>query len=338
MKELYDKDMREALFSYFEDSFEKIRFLEEFTMGKSRADAVMITENEMIGFELKSDKDSLVRLKRQIKDYEKYYDKNYIVVGYHYVSKIESNIPEHWGIIEIKEDNGLKVKIIRKAKGNKIKNLSSQLEFLWRSELISIMKKFKLGRVSGYSKVKLRKILREGMEPEVLKDELLHELMEREYPVIYAYLYKTPVGEITFITNAYEIELITFGDVSMKYNKNDMCELHMNIQSQMDEYFAGKRKEFDLPLEKKRFNSFTRKVYEALRTIPYGETRTYKEIAEMAMKPTSYRAVGTINNRNPYPIIVPCHRVIGANGKSTGYAGGIKFKEFLLELEKNNSK
>ena len=102
MKELYDRDMREALFSYFEDTFSKIRFLEEFTMGKSRADAVMITDEELVGFELKSDKDSLARLQRQIIDYDKYYDRNYVTIqklltekGY-YTFSMHGNDREYW--------------------------------------------------------------------------------------------------------------------------------------------------------------------------------------------------------------------------------------------------
>ena len=87
-------------------------------------------------------------------------------------------------------------------------------------------------------------------------------------------------------------------------------------------------------MEKQRFNAFTRKVYNALCEIPYGETKSYGEIAKMAGKPKAYRAVGSINNKNPYPIVIPCHRVIGANGKLTGYGGGLEFKEMLLELEK----
>ena len=354
MKELYDRDMREALFSYFEDSFSKIRFLEEFTMGKSRADAVMITDEELVGFELKSDKDSLVRLHRQILDYDKYYDRNYVVVGRHFASKISEAVPEHWGIIEVydagnsKEDDEynersakkteIVVKEIRTATSHNKNNLNRQLEFLWREELIRVVRAYKLGGVSGKNKVKLRKMLREGIEKDKLKLEFQHQMMEREYPVEYGYLYNTPLGEMTFITNGYEIMQIVFGNVVAKFSHNDMSSLHQDIKKQMDEYFAGKRKVFELPLEKKRFNAFTRKVYESLTYIPYGETRTYAEIADMAGRPKSYRAVGTINNHNPYPIIVPCHRVIGSKGQLTGYAGGVELKEFLLELEKSNCK
>ena len=81
---------------------------------------------------------------------------------------------------------------------------------------------------------------------------------------------------------------------------------------------------------------FQKRVWEALIQIPYGETRTYKEIAAAAGNPKASRAVGMANNRNPIPIIIPCHRVIGTNGSLTGYAGGLKVKEYLLKLEREN--
>lgn len=104
---------------------------------------------------------------------------------------------------------------------------------------------------------------------------------------------------------------------------------------QLEEYFAGKRRDFDLPLAPKG-TPFQQKVWQALQTIPYGETRTYKQIAEQIGNPLGCRAVGMANNKNPIGIIIPCHRVIGVNGKLVGYAGGLPLKSRLLELEKGN--
>ena len=101
---------------------------------------------------------------------------------------------------------------------------------------------------------------------------------------------------------------------------------------QLDEYFAGRRKEFNLPLSMKG-TAFQKKVWAALQEIPYGETRSYGDIAKAIGKPKAARAVGMANNRNPVSIIVPCHRVIGSNGSLVGYGGGLKAKEFLLKLE-----
>jgi len=102
---------------------------------------------------------------------------------------------------------------------------------------------------------------------------------------------------------------------------------------QLDEYFNGKRKVFDLHLAL-HGTDFQIKVWNALRTIPYGETISYGQLAAMTGNPKACRAVGMANNRNPVPVIVPCHRVIGSNGSLTGYAGGLELKQNLLELER----
>ncbi|HEX6325679.1 MAG TPA: methylated-DNA--[protein]-cysteine S-methyltransferase [Jiangellaceae bacterium] len=101
---------------------------------------------------------------------------------------------------------------------------------------------------------------------------------------------------------------------------------------QLDEYFAGQRTEFDLPLNPAG-TPFQRRVWEALKTIPYGEIRSYGEIAEQIGRPGAARAVGLANGRNPISIVVPCHRVIGASGALTGYGGGLERKQYLLNLE-----
>ena len=101
---------------------------------------------------------------------------------------------------------------------------------------------------------------------------------------------------------------------------------------QLDEYFAGTRQVFDLPLAPAG-TVFQQKVWTVLQTIPYGMTWTYKDLAEAAGCPRGYRAVGLANNRNPISIIIPCHRVIGANGKLTGYGGGLANKAYLLKRE-----
>jgi methylated-DNA-[protein]-cysteine S-methyltransferase len=101
---------------------------------------------------------------------------------------------------------------------------------------------------------------------------------------------------------------------------------------QLDEYFVGARRVFDLPLLL-HGTDFQRRVWQALLTIPYGETKSYRDIAELVGCPRGYRAVGMANNRNPIAIIVPCHRVIGADGAMVGYGSGVWRKEYLLGLE-----
>jgi methylated-DNA-[protein]-cysteine S-methyltransferase len=102
--------------------------------------------------------------------------------------------------------------------------------------------------------------------------------------------------------------------------------------TQLEEYFAGARTTFELPLEPEG-SAFQKKVWAALRRIPFGETATYGQIARAIGKPAASRAIGGANHRNPIAIIVPCHRVIGADGSMTGYGGGLRRKRLLLELE-----
>lgn len=101
---------------------------------------------------------------------------------------------------------------------------------------------------------------------------------------------------------------------------------------QLDEYFSGTRTQFDLPLAPQG-TPFQTEVWHTLATIPYGETISYAQLAQRVGKPTAMRAVGAANGRNPLPIVLPCHRVIGADGSLTGFGGGLPTKQFLLELE-----
>lgn len=114
-------------------------------------------------------------------------------------------------------------------------------------------------------------------------------------------------------------------------------ELFREATRQLEAYFSGKLESFDLKLAPEG-TEFQKSVWKALCKLSYGETRTYKDIAASVGKPKAYRAVGLANNRNPIAIIVPCHRVIGSNGKLTGYASGLDVKAFLLKLEENKLK
>lgn len=106
---------------------------------------------------------------------------------------------------------------------------------------------------------------------------------------------------------------------------------------QIQSYFAGERTDFELPLEPEG-TSFQKRVWQALRRIPYGQTRSYAEIAREIGSPKGFRAVGAANGRNPLPVIVPCHRVIGADGSLTGFGGGLPVKRILLEMEAQRSR
>lgn len=115
---------------------------------------------------------------------------------------------------------------------------------------------------------------------------------------------------------------------------SNMSDLTVKAINQIKEYLGGVRKIFDLPIEMNG-TEFQFKVWSELCNIPYGETRSYKDIAEKIGNPEAARAVGSANNKNKFMIIVPCHRVVGADGSLTGYAGGIDVKKKLLELERH---
>ncbi len=133
-------------------------------------------------------------------------------------------------------------------------------------------------------------------------------------------------GNITFLKKIFDESISDFGTKT---------EITDKAYKELSEYFEGKRKQFDIPY-KLTGTDFQKKVWSALCDIPYGETRSYKDIAAAVGNPKASRAVGMANNKNPITVIVPCHRVIGASGKLVGYAGGLTMKEFLLDMESEN--
>ena len=152
---------------------------------------------------------------------------------------------------------------------------------------------------------------------------------------MYTYFYDCLIGRIGIterdgkITNVY----ITNKELSQDMQLSE-TPLLKEAARQLKSYFAGELKEFSLPLEPSG-TDFMKQVWAALCGIPYGKTATYGEIAERVGRPKAARAVGLANNRNPIPIFIPCHRVIGADGSLTGYAGGLDMKKKLLDLEKD---
>jgi methylated-DNA-[protein]-cysteine S-methyltransferase len=142
--------------------------------------------------------------------------------------------------------------------------------------------------------------------------------------------YKSPIG---YIKIEAKDDYITALDFVVNIGEEKPNEIIVQCKSQLEEYFLGKRKEFDIEIKFLKGTEFQIKVWEALRCIPYGKTVSYKWIAEKIGNPKAVRAIGGANNKNPIAIIVPCHRVIGSNGKMVGYAGGIEKKQFLLKIE-----
>ena len=140
---------------------------------------------------------------------------------------------------------------------------------------------------------------------------------------------KSPIGNLKIEEEDNYIVEVSFTDEEESPINFDLLA---RCAQELKEYFRGNRKEFDLPLLLKG-TEFQKKVWHALEKIPYGETRSYQDIACMIGKPKASRAVGMANHVNPIVILVPCHRVIGKNGKLTGYGGGLDKKKYLLELE-----
>ena len=146
----------------------------------------------------------------------------------------------------------------------------------------------------------------------------------------------SPIGILGLVQEEDYITELFFGeDEGHQDCSKDETQLLRETKNQLAEYFDGSRKRFDLPLNPKG-TVFQQSVWQALLMIPYGETRSYKEIATLVGNPKASRAVGMANNRNPISIIVPCHRVIGSSGKLVGYGGGLAIKEKLLGLERDN--
>lgn len=147
-------------------------------------------------------------------------------------------------------------------------------------------------------------------------------------------VYDAPIGKMIIISDGesiIEIDHINH-DESITSNPDKLCQL---AAKQLDEYFAGARIEFDLPLKAIKGTDFQKAAWQALTTIPYGETISYGEQAKRMNNPKAVRAVGGANGKNPFSIVVPCHRVIGANGTLTGYTGGMSRKEWLLDFERS---
>jgi len=150
---------------------------------------------------------------------------------------------------------------------------------------------------------------------------------------------KTPIGRLKVIADDQGVVAILWKNDSERRVRLAPSRPHSKhavldkAEKQLHEYFNGKRKKFTVPLSLQHGTAFQRKVWTALRDIPFGETRSYSELAKAIGSPKAVRAVGAANGKNPLSIIVPCHRVIGSNGKLTGFAGGIPAKETLLNLE-----
>jgi len=146
------------------------------------------------------------------------------------------------------------------------------------------------------------------------------------------YRFDTPLGPMALASEEESIVRLYLPNAPTPRLMSRETPLLARGRGQLLEYMAGRRKTFDLPLAPQG-TPFQQRVWAALRDIPYGQTRSYREIAQAVDCPKGFRAVGLANNRNPIPIFIPCHRVLGADGSLTGYAGGLELKKALLSIE-----
>lgn len=183
---LYDKDIREPLFEFLEDSYGKVRLLEEQVMGQSRADVVMVVPGALYGIEIKSDADTYARLKRQTEDYDLYYDYNLIVVGTSHAAHVEEHVPQWWGIITVEQEGEqTDFYFLRKPSVNPKLDWQHKIEILWRPELAHIQE---LNRMYAYKQKSKRFVadkIVETVPHDLLAIQVSEELFERDYTKIW---------------------------------------------------------------------------------------------------------------------------------------------------------
>lgn len=179
---LYDKDIREPLFDFLEERYGKIRIIEEKQMGRSRADVVMVKPNAICGIEIKSDADTYVRLKRQVRDYNQYFDYNYIVAGTRHAMHVEEHIPDWWGIITVEiENDEVDFYILRDAKENPKVNWKKKISLLWRPELAHIQELNQMPKYKQKSKEFVIEKILLRVPKQTLYQQISEELFERDY-------------------------------------------------------------------------------------------------------------------------------------------------------------
>lgn len=182
---LYDKDIRPALFNFLDSLYETNRIIEEKEMGSSRADAVLVTFKAVYGIEIKSDQDTYARLDRQVKDYDRFFYKNYIVAGTRHAAHITEHVPAHWGIITVEiADDKEDFYLLRKPLKNPNFDIKETLKLLWKTELIHILSRNNFPLYKEKSKEYIRKRLSAYIPAEKLLKEVCIELMERDYTLV----------------------------------------------------------------------------------------------------------------------------------------------------------
>ena len=180
-----DYEIREAICYYIEYTHpEKYRIIDELVIGEARADIVVVTD-ELTGYEIKSDADSYTRLPGQIKEYDRYFQRNYLVVGVNHKMTASKHIPPYWGILCVSEsEKGVQVETIREAEQNPKYSQKSQLSLLWRKELKNILKTNNLPKCTGKTKAYMRKYILERVPKDTLQRQICEEFFERDWTLL----------------------------------------------------------------------------------------------------------------------------------------------------------
>ena len=179
---MYDAEIREPLFDYLDEVFGKNRIFEEKIMGRSRADLVMVLDSGIVGLEIKSDADNYERLERQTRDYDKFCDYNYIVVGKSHQKHVAEHVPDCWGILVVSEEKGtVQIELQREPVKDPKCKLQQQIKWLWRTELNHLLEKNQLPAYKQKSKKFVQDKLLEKVESEQLHSQMMEELLERDY-------------------------------------------------------------------------------------------------------------------------------------------------------------
>lgn len=185
---LYDKDIREPLFDFLEERYGKTRIIEEKQVGRSRADVVMVRPGSLSGIEIKSDADTYARLERQVQDYDRYFDYNYVAAGSSHGNHVKEHVPSWWGIITVEQDQDqVDFYVLREALPNPNRLLRAKLSLLWRPELAHIQKINQLPKYREKSKLFVMEKILAKVPEDLLHQQISQELFERDY---------TKIGEI----------------------------------------------------------------------------------------------------------------------------------------------
>lgn len=182
---LHDNEIREPLFDFLEETYGRIRIIEEKMMGRSRADVVMVMEDALCGIEIKSDADTYTRLSRQVKDYDLYYDINMVVVGGTHGNHIREHIPDYWGVITVEAaENGLDFYVLRDPERNPKMKPERKIGILWRPELNHILEKNDMPKYREKSKRFVAGKILQKVPQDLLAKQISEELFERDYTTI----------------------------------------------------------------------------------------------------------------------------------------------------------